>query len=116
MGIVDMLKAKKVRLVVKDLGLDTGTPTGSLILNVLGSIAQFERSIMLERQKIGIARAKADGKYTGRKPTARAKAAQVVELFTAGVRKADIARDLKISLASVYRILPGGSTDRLAAD
>ena len=105
MQIVEDLRAKQVRLVVKDLGLDTGTATGSLILNVLGAIAQFERTMMLERQAVGIAKAKADGKYTGRAPTARRKAAQVLELANAGARKADIARELKIGVASVYRIL-----------
>ena len=52
------------------MNLDTKTPTGKLMLNMLGSIAQFERELMLERQREGIAKAKADGKYKGRAPTA----------------------------------------------
>jgi DNA invertase Pin-like site-specific DNA recombinase len=47
------------------------------MLNVLGSVAQFEREIMLERQRVGIEKAKTEGKYKGRKPTARAKADEV---------------------------------------
>ena len=47
------------------------------MLNVLGGVAQFEREMMLERQREGIAKAKGDGRYKGRKPTVRAKAAEV---------------------------------------
>ena len=90
---------------VLNLDLDTATPTGKLILNLLGSIAQFERELTLERQREGIAKAKADGKYRGRAPTARAKAAKVRELRDAGVRPAEIARQVGISRTSVYRVL-----------
>jgi DNA invertase Pin-like site-specific DNA recombinase len=62
------------------MGLDTSTASGRLMLNVLGSVAQFEREVMLERQREGIAKAKGEGKYKGRKPTARAKAADVRRL------------------------------------
>ena len=51
--------------------VDTSNPTGKLILNFMSSVAQFEREMVLERQREGIAKAKADGKYKGRKPTAR---------------------------------------------
>jgi DNA invertase Pin-like site-specific DNA recombinase len=60
------------------MNLDTTTATGRLMLNVLGSVAEFERSIMLERQREGVAKAKADGKYRGRAPTPQAKAREVV--------------------------------------
>jgi DNA invertase Pin-like site-specific DNA recombinase len=72
---------------------------------VLGAIAQFEREMMLERQREGIAKAKSEGKYKGRAPTARAKAAEVLRLVGEGVSKAEIARRLGIGEASVYRIL-----------
>jgi DNA invertase Pin-like site-specific DNA recombinase len=70
-----------------------------------GAIAQFERAIMLERQREGIAKAKAKGRYKGRQPTAEAKADQVRQLHAQGVRPVDIARQLGISRASVYRCL-----------
>src|SRR5262249_33590028 len=60
---------------------------------------------MLERQRVGIARAKAEGKYKGRKPTARNQAAEVRKLDAAGVTKVEIARRLGMHRASVYRIL-----------
>ncbi len=48
---------------------DTSTPTGKLMLNVMAGVAQFEREMMLERQREGIAKAKGEGRYKGRKPT-----------------------------------------------
>ncbi len=78
--IVDALKTKSAELRILDLNIDTGTPTGKLILNLLGSVAEFERAMMLERQREGIAKAKAEGKYKGRKATARAKTDQILAL------------------------------------
>jgi DNA invertase Pin-like site-specific DNA recombinase len=103
--ITEALKAKCANLRVLDLGIDTGTPTGKLMLTVLGGIAEFEREIMLERQREGIARARADGKYKGRKPTARAKAEAIRELKASGVGPSEIAKRLGIGRASVYRVL-----------
>jgi DNA invertase Pin-like site-specific DNA recombinase len=103
--IVDRLEKKKVGLRILAMGVDTTTPTGRLMLNVIGSVAQFEREIMLERQREGIAKAKSAGLYKGRKPTAMAKAEDVRRLLDGGMPKARIARELGIGLASVYRIL-----------
>ena len=64
------LEAKNAGLSILDMKVDTSTPSGRLQFNLFASIAQFEREVMLERQKVGIAKAKADGKYKGRKPTA----------------------------------------------
>ena len=72
---------------------------------MIGAIGEFERELMLERQREGIAKAKADGKYKGRKPTARAKADQVLALKDEGVGATEIAKRLEIGRASVYRIL-----------
>jgi len=90
---------------ILDMNVDTNTPQGRLTFNLFSSIAQFERENMLERQKVGIAVAKAEGKYHGRAPTAQAKAAKVLALNAKGVAKADIAAACDIGLASVYRIL-----------
>ena len=75
------------------------------MLNVIGSVAQFEREMMLERQREGIAKAKLEGKYKGRKATARAKSEMVRELHERGLGPSDIARQVGIGRASVYRIL-----------
>lgn len=101
------LNEKGASLSIINLGIDTATPTGKLMLTILGSIAEFERGIMLERQREGIAKAKADGKYKGRKPTARAKADDVLRLHSEGVGASDIAKRTGIGRASVYRILEG---------
>jgi DNA invertase Pin-like site-specific DNA recombinase len=96
---------KGAHLRILDLDMDTSTPTGKLLLNMIGSIAEFERGIMLERQREGIAKAKADGKYVGRQPTARAKADEVLSMKAAGKGATEIAKALGIGRASVYRII-----------
>lgn len=103
--IVDTIKAKGADLRILNLGIDTATATGKLMLTVLGGIAEFEREIMLERQREGIAKAKADGKYRGRKATARAKEEDVLRLKAEGVGATEIAKRLGIGRASVYRII-----------
>ena len=103
--IVETLESKEAPLTILDMNLDTSSPTGKLLLNLVGSIAQFEREIMLQRQREGISVAKAEGRYKGRKPTARSKSDQVFDLHDRGVPAAEIADQLKISRASTYRIL-----------
>ena len=112
LGIVAKLEAKGVALRVLDFGgseLDTKSPTGRMLLTMFGAIAQFEREIMLERQRAGIAKAKLAGAYKGRAPTARAFAPQVREMRASGFGATDIAVRLEISRASVYRILSTGA-------
>src|SRR5262245_49840248 len=87
------------------MDLDTSTPTGKLMLNLMGSFAEFEREIMLERQREGVARAKAEVKYKGRVPTEQRKAAEVIQLRGQGVKPEEIAGKLGISRASVFRVL-----------
>ena len=74
MALVEQLSVKGVALRILDPDINTGGPMGKLVLTMLGAIAEFERAIMLERQREGIAKAKREGKFKGRKPTARAKA------------------------------------------
>jgi len=104
-AITETLKRKGVGLRILAMNLDTGTPTGKLMLNLLGSIAEFERELMLERQREGIAKARADGKYAGRQPTARRQTDAVVRLRAEGKSAGDIVKALGISRASVFRIL-----------
>lgn len=103
--IVSKLEAKGVGLKILDMAIDTTTPTGRLLLNLVGSIAQFEREIMLARQREGIAKAKAENKFKGRQPTARRKTANVWAMHQDGKKAADISKELGISRSSVYRIL-----------
>ena len=104
-AIVKRIETKGATLRVLQINLDTATPTGKLMLNMLGSIAEFERSLMLERQREGIAKAKGEGKYKGRAATARAKSADVHRLAAEGLTREAIAAKLEIGVASVYRVL-----------
>ena len=106
--IVEAINKADASLVILDMGgtaIDTSNPTGKLILNVMSSVAQFEREMMLERQREGIAKAKAEGTYKGRKPTARAKTEMVLLAKKQGLSPTQIMRDLGISKTSYYRIL-----------
>jgi DNA invertase Pin-like site-specific DNA recombinase len=103
--IVKLLDAKGVALKILDLGVDTRTPTGRMQVNIMGAVGQFEREMMLERQREGIAKAKGEGRYTGRKPTARAKADQIEALAQQGLSMAKIAAQLGIGVGSVHRAL-----------
>ena len=106
--LLETLEARGAGLVILSMGgqqIDTTTATGKMMLNVMASVAQFEREMMLERQREGIAKAKADGKYTGRKPTAMAKADAVLSLLSTGMSKSKVCEHVGISRASLYRIL-----------
>ncbi len=103
--IVKRLEVKGVHLRIIAMGVDTSTPTGKLMLNVLASVAQFEREMMLERQREGVAKAKGAGKYKGRKPTARARAEEIKALADQGLSMGAIAAQLGIGKGSVHRAL-----------
>lgn len=103
--ILAQITAKGANLKILSMGIDTATPTGKLLLTIMGGVAEFEREVMLERQREGIAKAKADGKYKGRKPTAQAKAAEVTAMAAEGIGATEIAKRLGIGRASVYRVL-----------
>jgi DNA invertase Pin-like site-specific DNA recombinase len=105
MEIVERLKAKEVSLVIRNLGIDTNTATGKLMLTLLGGISAFEREINLERQRAGIERARRAGKYRGRAPTARRKSDEIKALRAEGIKITEIAERLEVSERSVYRAL-----------
>jgi DNA invertase Pin-like site-specific DNA recombinase len=106
--LLQLIEAKGAGLVILSLGsetVDTSTATGKLILNMMVSVAQFEREMMKERQVEGIKRAKAEGKYKGRVPTAMKQANQVKALVQAGVTRVLVMEQLGMSKASYYRCL-----------
>ncbi len=106
--IVELFNKKGVVFKVLNINFDTSDPTGKLMLTMLAAIGQFEREMMLERQREGIQIAKAAGKYKGRKPTARDKAGEVNRLLGEGLSKAKVAEKLSIGIASIYRIVGEG--------
>ena len=85
---------------------------GQMFYAMLGVFAEFEYHLRRERQVEGIARAKAAGRYKGRKPLAAAKVAAIRRMKAAGLRPADIARQLGVGRTSVYKYLDG--TGRMA--
>ncbi|AWM86809.1 recombinase family protein [Microvirga sp. 17 mud 1-3] len=103
--IIQRLEEKKVSLRIIDMGVDTATSNGRLLLNLIGSIVQWEREILLERQKIGIKKAQKDGKFRGRVPVARRQTDEIIRLKNEGMAPADIAKALKVGRSSVYRVL-----------
>jgi DNA invertase Pin-like site-specific DNA recombinase len=112
LAIVSKLEARGIGLRVLSMGggaggLDTRDPTQRFTLTLLGAVAEFERGLMLERQREGIAKAKGEGKYKGRKPTARMQADQMRRLKADGHGATAIARQLGVTARSVHRVLRG---------
>ena len=102
--IIDKLSRKKVSFQCLQQGaVDTTTSMGKLVLGILGAVAEFETDIRKERQRDGIEKAKLRGVYKGR--PASIDASKVRELRTAGMGGAEIAKQMGIGRASVYRLL-----------
>lgn len=110
--IIESLHAAGASLKIIDNSIDTSAPQGEILLVLLGAIANFERQVVRERQAAGIAKAKQAGRYKGRKPTAMAKADEVLTLNAQGLTRQKIADQLGIGVASVYRILKNHSTPK----
>ena len=108
--LLEQIEVKVAGLVILSMGNErvdtsTSTATGKLILNMMVSVAQFEREMMKERQVEGIKRAQAEGKYKGRVPKAMNQADKVKALVAAGVDRVKIQEQLGMSKASFYRCL-----------
>ncbi len=104
-NLVDQLEKDGIGLIVLDQSIDTTTPHGKAFLGMLAVFAEFETNIRKERQLEGIAKAKKEGVYTGRKPTAQEKKEQMLVLLGQGMSKPQIAKELGVSVASVYNVL-----------
>lgn len=108
--LVDILNNKKVTVhFVKDALTFSGddSPMSKFQLHILGAVGELERSILLERQREGIAQAKRMGKYKGRRTKFNDNMAKYIEIELTTTRKpkTEIARDLKISLPSLYNYI-----------
>ncbi|WP_426418463.1 recombinase family protein [Bradyrhizobium genosp. A] len=101
--IVRAVKAKGASLRATEQPIDTKTAAGKAFLDMLGVFAEFETNLRKERQLEGIAKAKAEGKYKGR--PASINQAEVIKLKAQGLGPSEIARQLGIGRASVYRAL-----------
>ena len=102
------LTKRGIGLLVLSMGgavLDTRNPTSKLMLTILGGVSAWEREIMLERQREGIAKAKNEGRYKGRAATvAMAHTITIKAMLEAGRKPAHVARELGIARSSVYRL------------
>lgn len=103
--IVDMLTEKEVGFRCLQQHIDTTSSEGRLMLNLLGSFAEFETEIRKERQADGIAKAKAAGRYRGRPKSIDPE--QIAALKAEGLGASAIAKKLGIGRASVYRAMSG---------
>ncbi len=102
-NLVHVLRARGVTLRATEQPIDTSNAAGKAFLDMLGVFAEFETNLRRERQLEGIAKAKANGVYKGRKPTIDP--AEVARLQAEGIGATEIAKRLKIGRASVYRVL-----------
>ncbi|MGI4800693.1 MAG: recombinase family protein, partial [Janthinobacterium lividum] len=105
------LSKRGVGLIVLSMGgerLDTRNPTSKLMLTILAGVATWEREIMLERQREGIAKAKAEKRYKGRKPTVAVQAEQIRSMIAGGEKPAHVAKKLGVARSSVYRMIEAG--------
>jgi DNA invertase Pin-like site-specific DNA recombinase len=102
--IVDELTRRGVVVRVLSMGLDTSDPNGTLILSVLAMVVQFQRDVMLERQRVGIRAARDAGLYRGRSPTAKIQTDVVMRMKEEGKGRSEIMSATKISRSSYFRI------------
>lgn len=108
LDIVERLTEKGVHLISLKENIDTSTPTGKMMLTMIGAINEFERQNLLERQREGIAIAKADGKYKGRKEitfTDEEFNQAYTEYQSRAINKKELAEKLNISRPTLNKIL-----------
>lgn len=101
--LIEKLSEKGVEFVSRKEAIDTTTPTGKFMLTVFGAVAELEREYILQRQREGIAIAKAEGKYRGRKPIERSNFDAVEKLWRAGTISTEEAMRLDMSRSIFYR-------------
>ncbi|CEK36635.1 recombinase family protein [Paraclostridium sordellii] len=106
LNIVEFLNNKKVHLISSKENIDSSTPTGKLMLTMIGAINEFERSNLLERQKEGIVIAKSLGKYKGRKKVHIDNFEEYYNRYMCrDASKSQIAKELNISRPTLDRII-----------
>jgi DNA invertase Pin-like site-specific DNA recombinase len=105
------LSKRGIGLMVLSMGgerLDTRNPTSKLMLTILAGVATWEREIMLERQREGIAKAKQQGRYKGRAPTVARQGDEIRRRLAAGEKPTRLARELGVARSSIYRMMEEG--------
>ncbi|MFL5337652.1 MAG: recombinase family protein [Geminicoccaceae bacterium] len=103
LATVAMLKERGIALVSLEERIDTASAAGELVFHVFGAIAHFERRLIAERTKDGIAAARARGKRPGRQPLDQDKVAAALKLVAAGLSPTAAARQLGLGRSTIYR-------------
>ena len=103
LAIIDDLQQRGVALLSLEERLDTSSADGELVFHVFGAIARFERRLIAERTRDGIAAARAKGKRPGRQPIDRDKVAAAFKLVEAGLSPTEAAGQVGLGRATVYR-------------
>lgn len=104
LSTISALDDKGVRLIILQQSFDTGTPAGKLALTMFAAFAEFENSIRKARQREGIARARAEGRYQGRRPKLTdQQQAELRRRFEAGENRSQLAREFRIDRVTVHR-------------
>lgn len=110
---VAMLKARGIALLSLEERIDTASAAGELVFHVFGAIAHFERRLIAERTRDGIAAARARGRHPGRQPLDREKAEAALKLVAAGLSPTAAAGQVGLGRSTVYRELRRSSTDQV---
>lgn len=106
LDIVELLNSKGVILISNKENIDTGTPTGKLMLTMIGAINEFERTNLLERQREGIAIAKREKKYKGRKAVTIPDFEEHYQKYLKReINKSELAKELKISRPTLDKLI-----------
>lgn len=106
LDIVELLNSKGITLISNKENIDSSTPTGKLMLTMIGAINEFERTNLLERQREGIAIAKRNGKYKGRKATTIPDFEKHYQRYiTRQISKSELAKELNISRPTLDKLI-----------
>lgn len=103
--LADDLRGRGVHLRILNLGIDTGTPAGELVLTMMAGLAKFERDLLRERQRRGIEAARRRGKHLGRPPVLTASHAVTAMLRLRTESLAVIAREWRVSERTLSRLV-----------
>lgn len=106
LDIVELLNSKGITLISNKENIDSSTPTGKLMLTMIGAINEFERTNLLERQKEGIAIAKREGKYKGRKAVSIPDFNKHYQRYISReISKSELAKELNISRPTLDKLI-----------
>ena len=114
LSVVEQLKARRIALLSLEEKIDTSSAAGELIFHVFGAIAHFERRLIAERTKDGIAAARARGKVPGRQPVDVDKVQAALKLVQAGLSPTKAASQLGLGRSTVYREVAAAGLSRNA--